>query len=229
MNNKHQKLEGLINYKFKQQKFLVLALTHASNNKNIDNNERLEFLGDRVLGLALSEHLFQNNSSFKVGDMAQHLSYLASRNICAQVASTLKLLGYADTAKGISAKFSDNLAVHANLCEALIGAIYLDGGLEPAREFVKKFWCQWLSQNLNDGFVISSKNALQEAVQSLGFEPPNYSLVSRSGPDHTPIFVVKVESGKLGEVLGEGSSLQNAEKTAAKKFLKLLEKNNNGC
>lgn len=197
----------------------MLALTHAScPQKKESDNEKLEFLGDRVLGFVLSDCLFGKTTFSDVGSMAHYLSFLASRSVCARVADRLNLFDYAFLSKGLSRNWNSNVAVHANLCEALIGAIYLDGGLEAARNFVQTFWQKWLSQDyaLED---ISPKNALQEWAQSRGLTPA-YRLVSSKGADHAPLFLVEVAIEGEGVAQGESSSLQGAEKIAAQNLLR---------
>jgi ribonuclease-3 len=217
LNKKYNALEKKMNYLFKDKDLLDRALSHASHPHRKENNEKLEFLGDRVLGLVLSEIFFKDCKIDLVGDMAQQLSHLASRCICAQVTDRFNLFDYASLSKGISNDSQANLAVHANLCEALIGAIYLDGGLQAARTFIQEAWRTWLEKDFNRA-AISPKNALQELAQAQG-GTPIYTLVERSGPDHAPRFTVKVEAGNLGFEIGVGSSQQAAGKAAAQAML----------
>jgi len=219
------RLEERIGYRFKQEGLLQRALTHASVPMQRDHNETLEFLGDRILGLVIAEHLFVHQVHSEVGKMAQHFSFLVSRHVCAEITSRLSLLEDAHLAKGISTDQQVNKAVHANLCEALIAAIYLDGGIEAARAFIQRFWHEWLSEDFGRNFTKSDKNILQEFAQSVGGGIPRYLVVSHSGPAHAPLFVVEVEVEKLGCACGEGASRRAAEKVAAKNLLAQLLQN----
>ncbi len=222
MDKSYETLEEKLCYHFKDRSLLVSALTHASSSAQTENNEPLEFLGDRILGLILAHHFYNCDKTELVGDMASHLAFLASREICAEIADKLDLFHYAVLSKGLSSNPKANVAVHANLCEALIAAIYLDGGLDEAMKVVKMLWHEWLDQD-NTKMKMSSKNVLQELAQATG-TTPSYELLSRTGPDHAPEFIVKVNANHLGEAQGLGSSRQAAEKDAAQKLLDRLDK-----
>ena len=236
-DSKYHELQKQIGYQFKDKSLLDLALSHASarsaHNGHNAHNERMEFFGDRVLGLIIAEHLLRQED-LPVGKMAQYLAYLASRPVCAEITRKLSLLEYAQLASNIR-KDSLNkdslkkdslshLAVYANMCEALLAAIYLDGGLKAARDFVEKFW-EFNLNDLDDDLYQSSKNVLQEASQALGGAVPAYEVISHSGPDHAPTFVVEVRVPSFGNARGEGSSRRLAEKNAAQNLLAALRQN----
>ncbi len=214
-NSKYAELQKRIGHQFKDENLLNRALVHASLRPVHDeDNEKMEFIGDRVLGLVIAEHLFSWHD-LAVGEMARRLGYLVSRDVCADITRKLALFEYAQLASGIRKDPQGHLAVYANMCEALIAAIYLDGGLEAARRFIKEFW----QPALDDDNFESSKNALQEAVQARGASAPTYKVISHSGPDHAPTFIVEVDAPPLGMARGKGSSRQSAEKDAACQLL----------
>ena len=228
-NSKYHELQKQIGYQFKDKSLLDLALSHASaRSAHNAHNERMEFFGDRVLGLIIAENLLRQED-LPVGKMAQYLAYLASRPVCAEITRKLSLLEYAQLASNIKKDSlkkdsSGHLAVYANMCEALLAAIYLDGGLKAACDFVEKFW-QFNLNDLDDDIYQSSKNVLQEAAQALGGAVPDYEVISHSGPDHAPTFVVEVSVPSFGTARGEGSSRRIAEKNAAQNLLATIRQN----
>ena len=215
-------LETKIGYRFRQRNLLERALTHASAIDKSENNKEMEFLGDRVLGLAIARYLFSHPSHFSVGQMAQNYNHLVSRSLCALVSKKLNLLDYTHHSKSITNDQNHHLAVHANLIETLIAAIYLDSGFDEAYQFIENFWGEWLSDCLDDKKTQSPKSALQEKMQSLGCDIPIYEVISRKGPDHAPLFKVRVQSGQ-GSAIGLGTSRLIAEKDAARLLLRQMD------
>ncbi|WP_404335508.1 ribonuclease III [Sphingomonas sp. MMS12-HWE2-04] len=197
------------------------ALTHGS--QAAANYERLEFLGDRVLGLVIAEWLFERFASEAEGALSRRLNALVTGAVCADVARELGVVPYlklGKQARGDGAADSDN--VLGDVVEALIGAFYLEFGFEAARGFVRKAW---------DGRIDAHaqapkhpKSALQEWAAANNRRPPEYEIVDRSGPNHSPRFVVRVTIGKLPDATGEGTSKQEAETAAAAALLEKLEK-----
>ncbi len=182
------------------------------------SNQRLEFLGDRVLGVVVSDMLFQTYSTSDEGDLALRFNSLVRKETCAEVASELDL-GQAllmsageETSGG-----RKNNSILGDTCEAVIAAIYLDGGFEAARIFVDRMWRPRL-MNLKKP-PRDAKSALQEWAQGLKLPTPAYVLVERSGPDHAPNFIFSVEVENNRPARGQGSAKRNAEQAAAQAFL----------
>ena len=196
-------LEGRIGHVFHDRELLERALTHASVGDGalkVRHYERLEFLGDRVLNLLAAERL-----------MASLVNYHA----CARVARRIGLpnaLRMAPSATKIGARDKDT--VLGDACEALIGALYIDDGLEAARAFFLEFWAEEFAR-LDEPRVKDPKTQLQEWAQGRGLALPLYQVVGREGPDHAPSFTVSVTVGDYEPELAEGRSRQEAEKAAA--------------
>ena len=196
------------------------ALTHGSS--GAADYQRLEFLGDRVLGLVIASELFRRFPGASEGEMSSRLHVLASGETCAKIAQGIDLNAYVrfgTQAIGDGGRYSDNIA--ADVLEALIGALWLDLGDEAARAFIVQYWGEMI-----DGQVAAPKHpkaALQEWAAAKGRKPPEYRLIRREGPDHAPRFRVGVIVGKLAEAEGEGASKQAAEKAAAIAMLAILE------
>lgn len=212
-------------YDFKNTKLLELALTHSSFAvENHQDNERLEFLGDRVLALVIADELSQRYPDSQEGELARRLNSLVRKESCAAVAQKLKLgEEMADTApKNVRHRdIFDSQNVLGDACEAVLAAIYLDGGLKPARKFVLKFWAQMLEQNKTARR--DPKSTLQEWALGQGLVVPKYEVISRQGPDHQPVFEISVEVEGKGNGAGSGSSKRTAEQAAATNLLKKLK------
>jgi ribonuclease III len=192
------------------------ALTHSSYVG--PTYERLEFLGDRVLGLVIAEWLYELYPSDPEGKLSQRLNSLVARTSCANVGRALGLHGWIKLGKQAiddGAFRSDN--VLGDVVEALIAALYLDAGLEAARNFVRKYWAEMLGGQT--AAPHHPKSALQEWAAAHSRRPPDYKVLDRSGPDHAPHFRVHVSLGSAGEAEAEGRSKQEAESAAAAKLL----------
>ena len=195
------------------------ALTHPSHGG--PNYQRLEFLGDRVLGLVVSDWLYARHAEEAEGKLAHRFNGLVSREVCADVGREIDLtpwlrLGRQALDDGVFE--SDN--VLGDVVEALIGALYLDGGLPAAERFIRDHWKDRIG-----GQRVPPKHpkaALQELAAARNRKPPAYSIVDRSGPDHRPHFRVSVKVNGLGEAEGDGASRQEAETAAAKALLEKL-------
>lgn len=213
-------LQEKIGYQFKDIDLLKGALTHSSSSGNF-SNERLEFLGDRVLGLTISEYLYHNFIE-EEGCLAKRLNFWVSRKSCADIAKKIDLgssLFISQSEESNGGRKKDNIL--GNACEALIAAIYIDGGFESAREVILTLWHELL---VTPTQVIDNKSALQEWTQSLGLGLPKYEVVNRSGTDHAPIFTVKVFVPTKGDTMATGKNKRLAEHEAAKKFLEIIHK-----
>lgn len=195
------------------------ALTHPSYGGA--HYQRLEFLGDRVLGLVISDWLYARHTEEAEGKLAHRFNGLVSREVCADVGRDLVLtpwlrLGRQALDDGVFE--SDN--VLGDVTEALIGALYLDGGMEAAERFIRTHWEDRIS-----GQRVPPKHpkaALQELAAARNRKPPAYTIIDRSGPDHRPSFTIRVQVNGLGEADGTGTSRQEAETVAAKALLEKL-------
>ena len=208
-------LEERIGYAFANRDLLNTALTHSSAaNHAMASYQRLEFLGDRVLALVISEMLIEAFPRAAEGELAQRLTALVRNEACAEVARTLDLgdairLGGGEAQSGGRRK----AAILGDACEALIGAVYLDGGLEPARRFVVQNWRHKMLSATS--IVRDAKTTLQEWAQGRGMPAPSYAIVGRSGPDHAPRFEVEVKLEGLAASRGAGRTRREAEQDAA--------------
>ena len=212
-------LAAATGYVFRDFSLMSRALTHSSaQGKNVENNERLEFLGDRVLGLVVSDMLYSAYPAADQGELSIRLNALVNRDVCAEISDEIGLVGLmrADSAvKSQAGKQGKN--VRADVVEALIAAIYLDGGLPAARDFVLRFWeprSRAAAQTLRD-----AKTDLQQWVQAKGGTPPLYVIESREGPDHDLVFTVRVELPGHEPAKGTGRSKQAAQQAAAAEFM----------
>ena len=200
-------------------KLFARALTHASHGE--PDYERLEFLGDRVLGLIIADWLYARFPDEPEGKLAARFNGLVSREVCAEVGRDIGVrrwmrLGRQALDDGVFE--SDN--VIGDTVEALIGALYVDGGMAPAEAFIRKRWAE-----LIDGQRQPPKHPkaqLQELAAAKNRRPPAYTILDRSGPDHRPRFTIRVSVNGLGEAEGVGSSRQEAETAAAKALLEKL-------
>jgi ribonuclease-3 len=214
-------LQVHIDYNFKDPALLERALTHASSSAGA-SNERLEFLGDRVLGLVIAEKLHALYPADPEGILALKLNALVRSEACTLAAEKAGLGDYLILANSeIASGGRKKSAILAGACEALIAALYLDGGFETARTFIERFWQDQFSGLDRD--MRDAKTALQEWAQARkGGVAPIYSLVKREGPDHAPSFSVQVIVADHEPVLGEGSSKREAEQAAAQVMLAQL-------
>lgn len=215
-------LAGCLEYQFRDPALLEQALTHPSaagaRGAAVASYERLEFLGDRVLGLVVADLLLDAFPKEPEGALARRHAFLVSREALAEVARGLGLGAYLRMSKGeADSGGRDNPAMLADVCEALIGAMYRDAGLATAYTFVTRHWTPLLHQNRKP--PQDAKTALQEWAQARGLPLPNYSERARSGPPHDPRFTVAVQLSGHGEMTGEGRSKRLAEQTAARRML----------
>jgi len=214
-------LEERIGYTFKEHARLVRALTHASATKvsgDISHYERLEFLGDRVLGLCVAEMLFAQFPDAREGELSVRLNALVSGKTCAEIADEIELHNFIQAGADVKQLTSKRMrSVRADVTESLIAAIYLDGGLEAASRFVQKYWQNRVLED--NGAIRDSKTALQEWAHTQSGATPVYKIVKRSGPDHDPTFVVEVEMQGAKNAQGKGKSKRAAEQAAAQTVL----------
>ena len=226
-NTFHQKeICRLLNYQFKNNRLLEEALTHSSARKSSKaNNERLEFLGDRVLGLVIAEELLRLNPSSSEGQIATYFNYLVKKETCAIIAKEIGLENLLTVGKSVT-RTSDRQKdkILGNATEALIGAIFLDAGFKTSRDLVLRIWRMQI--DIVRDIEAHAKTALQELMQSRGQEPPTYRQISRTGPDHDPDFCVEAVLGSGLKAIGNGSTKRMAETKAAEKILEKIKKIN---
>ena len=213
------KLQKIINIKFKNINLLIQAITHKSYNAKI-NYEILEFLGDRVLGLIISNKLIELYPNEKVGILDKKYSNLVNKNTCFQVGKKLKLIDFLLIGNSKKKILNVENKIISDSCESLIGAIYLDRGFKVSTKFILKFWDEFL-KNSNETFV-DAKTKLQEFSLKKYKSLPVYKIISNTGPRHKPIFKVGVKIKNSKFIYSIGSSKKNAEQSAANTLLKNL-------
>ncbi|WP_339778894.1 ribonuclease III [uncultured Thalassospira sp.] len=211
-----------IDHEFANPDLLRVALTHRSAAKGKDalsgGNERLEFLGDRVLGLVIAEMLYTRFGREREGAMAKRFVALVRRETLARIAVDIDLGNHIAMAKGERAAGADtNPAILSDCVEAVIAALYLDGGLEPARIFIERLWRPLLDEAPKP--PQDAKTQLQEALQGQGKPLPVYEMVGREGPAHAPVFTIELTTSDGHCVRADGKSKREAEQIAAKRML----------
>ena len=221
MKINYQTLEKKIKINFKDKDLLVRSLTHKSYSKEI-NNEKLEFLGDRVLGLVIAKKLLEIYPNEKEGILDKKFASLVNKKTCLQIAKKINLDKYILT---LDIKKKKNIIedkVVSDCCEALIGSIYLDKGFNSVEKFILELW----SENIKDSVItqIDAKTKLQEFSLKRFKKLPIYKLISNTGPRHKPLFKVGVKLIDTKFFLAEGSSKKDAEQNAAIRCLQNLSK-----
>jgi ribonuclease-3 len=215
-----------IGHEFANPDLLIEALTHPSlSSPTRSDNQRLEFLGDRVLGLVMAEALLDADKTSAEGVLAPRFNALVRKETCADVADQLKLgevlrLGRSEMLSGGRRKS----ALLGDAMEAVIAAVYIDGGFEAARKMILTAWGDRIKRV--DADARDAKTALQEWVQAKGQLPPSYIETARTGPDHAPVFTIeaRLTSGQTAQ--GTASSKRQAEQAAAKMLLAEVERKN---
>ena len=208
-------LEKNINYTFKDRKFLHLAMTHSSSSKKSKNNERLEFLGDRVLALVIAKLIYDLYEDDDEGDLAHRLSFLVSKDSLYSVAKLISLDDFV-----ISNEKKLNISILADACEALIASVYLDGGIKSSEALIRYLWSQLLRGVKEPPKHIKSR--LQEWALRNQLKEPSYELIRTNGPPHSPIFTVSINVDGFSKITAQGKSIKNAEQNVAKKFMDSL-------
>jgi ribonuclease III len=224
LRGKARAVEEQIGHVFADSKLLATALTHVSALKNPSDRwgsyQRLEFLGDHVLGLIVSDMLFRTYPNADEGELSKRLSDLVRRETCAEVAKTMGLLEAIKLGAVGAGDASERLrkSVLGDICEAVIGAVYLDGGYDAAQKMVERAWADRLRKPMRA--LRDPKTVLQEWAQGKGLPTPTYREVERTGPHHDPQFRVTVELPGMETAEGLGSTKRAAEKAAALSLLK---------
>lgn len=214
-------LERVLGVRFKDRALLEKAVTHSSvksNDAARADNERLEFLGDRVLGLAIAEELWRAFPTSREGELARRFNRLVRRETCADIARQIDLGPYLvlSDSEAVSGG-RDKDTILADALEAILGAVFTDGGWDKARRVVLHLW----GDRTGSAPVVEAdpKSALQEWAQGRGLPLPKYVEVARSGPDHAPNFVSEVRIRGCDPARGEGPSKRHAEQAAAEAML----------
>jgi ribonuclease-3 len=222
-------LEKKLNYKFKNRTLLKEALTHPSFQKKslkrkTTNNQRLEFLGDSVLDIIVTEHLYRKLASFSEGKLTKIRSVMVSKDILAKWANHLSLGKYIILGKGEdSTGGRKKLSILADCFEALLGAIYLDSGLQKAKKIISSFIKEEMEQIIKGKHGDDYKTLLQEISQKKMKCLPKYFLIKEKGPDHKKIFCIEVRLKKIIYGTGSGENKKEAEQDAAREALKKLK------
>jgi len=218
-----QALSGRLGHRFNRPELLVRAVTHSSRGGvNREDNQRLEFLGDRVLGLVMAEALLAEDKAASEGQLAPRFNALVRKETCAEVAREIDLgaalkLGRSEMLSGGRRK----QALLGDALEAVIAAVYIDAGFDTAKALILRLWGKRINSVKED--ARDAKTALQEWAQARGMAPPIYVELSRDGPDHAPIFVIeaRLENGQSADA--KAGSKRLAEQAAANALLAVIE------
>ena len=216
MKSNTHNFEKKINIKFKNKLLLSQALMHKSANQK-ENNEKIEFLGDRVIGLVLSRKLFDLYPNETEGVLDKRFANLVNRKTCCEIAWSIGIQNYIVLGHKIKISKNDE-KILSDCCEAVIGAIFLDRGYIFARDFVLKIWKSKIEKS--NITILDPKTKLQEYSLKKYKRLPMYQLISSSGPKHSPIYKVSVSILGSGSYVGVGNSKQEAEQNSAEKLLK---------
>ncbi len=217
----YQNLEKKIKINFKNKELLVKSLTHKSFNKE-NNNEKIEFLGDRVLGLVIAKKLLEIYPNEKEGILDKKFASLVNKKTCLEIAKKLDLHKFILTLNLKNKKNIIEDKVLSDSCEALIGSVYLDKGFNIAEKFILDIW----SDHIKDSIItqIDAKTKLQEFSLKIFKKLPIYKLISNTGPRHKPLFKVGVKLINTNYFIGEGKSKKDAEQSAAILCLQNIKK-----
>ncbi len=214
-------LEQQLDHTFKNKNLLHNALTHSSTGED-DNYERLEFLGDRVLGLVIAQALYERFPAEAEGDLAKRLAALVQGELLAEIAAQMGLGRFIVLSEAeAQAGGAENENILSDVFEAIIGALYLDGGFEKCARLINGLWAERFTDMKTP--PQHPKTRLQEWAQGRGLPLPSYKVVEQSGPDHAPVFDVQLTVKGFPGVNAQGYSRQEAEKLAAKAFFEKLE------
>ena len=219
MNKLLSELETTIKYSFKNKSLLLQALTHKSYN-SITNNEKLEFLGDRVLGLIISKKLLDKYPNEKEGIIDKKFANLVNKKTCANIAKKLNLKKYLYVGSSNKNLERSTDKIISDTLEAIVGAIYIDSGLRISEKFILNFWETYLDKSVIT--LIDSKTKLQEYSLKKYKKLPKYTFFKKTGPQHKPVFKTEVEIPESKTISGSGSSKKKAQQNAAAKLIKIL-------
>jgi ribonuclease III len=208
--------QQVLGYQFQKPKLLRAALTHASGaDHRLASNERLEFLGDAVLGLVTCEYLFQRFPSYQEGDLTKLKSAVVSRRTCARISKRLQLGDFLFLGKGMNLHAAVPASLQADVFESLVAAIYLDGGLEAAREFILQHVGPEIEREAEGDQGSNFKSQLQQVAQRELGSTPQYQVLDEKGPDHSKCFKVAAVIGRYTYPAAWGRNKKEAEQKAA--------------
>ena len=219
-----ERAESALQYRFRDRSLLLDALIHASvANTRLESNERLEFLGDAVLGLVVCDELFQRYADYLEGDLTKIKSVVVSRRVCAAIADELGLSDLLFLGKGMRERSELPTSLKAAVLEALIAAIFLDGGMDQARRFIIQHAGKYIEDAANSTNQWNYKSHLQQYAQQHMTGTPVYDALDEQGPDHSKCFEVCVTVGERRFPSAWGNSKKEAEQKAALLALQELE------
>tara|TARA_Y100000996_G_scaffold400752_2_gene371072 strand:+ start:369 stop:1037 length:669 start_codon:yes stop_codon:yes gene_type:complete len=213
-------LEKIFQYKFKNKKLLKKSLTHKSFD-NDNNNEKLEFLGDRVLGLIISKKLLDLFPDEKEGIIDKKFANLVNKKTCASIAKKMNIKKFMFLGSSHKSLERSEDKVIGDCLEAIIGAIYLDSNLKSVERFIFEHWKEFLSNS--KVLLIDPKTKLQEYSLKKFKKLPIYTFYKKTGPHHRPLFKTDVQIPESKKIIGVGSSKKNAQQDAAKRLLEILK------
>jgi ribonuclease-3 len=218
-----EKCQELIGYRFRQPRLLALALTHASvAPTRVQSNERLEFLGDAVLAVCVCHELYAGHEELMEGDMTKVKSTVVSRRTCAEIADDIGIVELLKTNKGMADPTGMPTSVAAAVFEAIIGALYLDGGIDAATRFIIARAGPYIDEALSAGYGRNYKSLLQQHAQRDSGSTPTYRLLDEKGPDHSRCFEIAVAINGREFPSAWGRSKKQAEQRAAREALEAL-------
>lgn len=218
------RLEGILEYEFQDRDLAIQALTHASiADTRLASNERLEFLGDAVLGLVVCELLFRDFDDWSEGDLTKVKSAVVSRRVCAKIAEENGLSDLLILGNGVETASSLPMSLRAAVVEAVIGAVYVDGGMRPARTLVSRWVEPHIARYADCDNQGNFKSQLQHLVQRTMMSTPRYESLDEQGPDHSKCFEVCVVIGGERFPSAWGPSKKTAEQEAARRAIEMLK------
>ena len=216
--------EAILEYRFNDRELLKRCLTHASIAKTrLASNERLEFLGDAILGAIVCENLYHRFPDFPEGELTRIKSVVVSRHICAAVSEKLGLDRFLFLGKGLSTHEQVPLSIMAAVFESLIAGVYLDGGMQAARQFVERLMTPEIDRVTQAGHMRNYKSLLQQLAQKTFGQTPVYRLLDEKGPDHSKCFFVSAVIGTRTYPAAWGASKKEAEQGAAENALSEIQ------
>jgi ribonuclease-3 len=218
------KCEQQLGYRFRDRRFLYEALTHSSfADSRLDSYERMEFFGDSILGFTVCEYLFQRFPQWMEGDLTKVKSNVVSRTTCATIGMELGLNEFIVVAKGVGRRGNVPKSLLANAFESLVAAVYLDGGMDAAKQFLMPFVERQVELAIQGGLDINYKSELQQYSQKRYGLPPNYVVQGDRGPDHDKCFKIAAKIAKRTFSPAWGKNKKQAEQRAAANALAIID------